>query len=85
MRVNALKTGLLALAALILGGCAAPAKYDYSAFKESRPASILVLPPLNSSPDNKATYSMLAQTTWPLAESMTVMANCTSPSKVMNL
>ena len=69
MRVNALKTGLLALAALLLGGCAAPAKYDYSAFKESRPASILVLPPLNSSPDIKATYSMLAQTTWPLAES----------------
>lgn len=69
MRANALKTGLLALAALLLGGCAAPAKYDYSAFKESRPASILVLPPLNSSPDIKATYSMLAQTTWPLAES----------------
>lgn len=69
MRVNALKTGLLALAALLLGGCAAPAKYDYSAFKESRPASILVLPPLNGSPDIKATYSMLAQTTWPLAES----------------
>jgi hypothetical protein len=69
MRVNALKAGLLAFAALLLGGCAAPAKYDYSAFKESRPASILVLPPLNSSPDIKATYSMLAQTTWPLAES----------------
>lgn len=69
MRVNALKAGLLAFATLLLGGCAAPAKYDYSAFKESRPASILILPPLNSSPDIKATYSMLAQTTWPLAES----------------
>lgn len=69
MPANFLKIGLLACAALLLGGCAAPAKYDYSAFRESRPASILVLPPLNGSPDIKATYSMLAQTTWPLAES----------------
>jgi len=54
---------------LLLGGCATRANYDYSAFKESRPSSILVLPPLNSSPDVNATYSMLAQTTLPLAES----------------
>lgn len=58
------------LAVVLLGGCVAPpAKYDYSAFRESRPASILVLPPLNGSPDINATYSMLAQTTVPLAES----------------
>lgn len=55
--------------ALLLGGCAAQKPYDYSAFREARPASILVLPPLNSSPDINATYSMLAQTTGPLAES----------------
>lgn len=62
--------GLLLAAALLLGGCAtAPAPYDYTAFKASRPASILVLPPLNNSPDINATYSMLAQTTVPLAES----------------
>lgn len=54
---------------LLLGACATPAKYDYSSFRESRPASILVLPPLNGSPDVDATYSMLAQTTLPLAES----------------
>lgn len=54
---------------MLLGGCATQAKYDYSAFRESRPASILVLPPLNSSPDINATYSMLSQATGPLAES----------------
>ncbi len=57
------------LCALLLGGCATQAKYDYSSFRESRPASILVLPPLNSSPDVNATYSMLSQVTLPLAES----------------
>ena len=62
---------LLALltVALLLGGCATRQPYDYSTFKEARPTSILVLPPLNSSPDIKATYSMLSQTTAPLAES----------------
>ena len=58
----------LALAAL-LGACASPPKpYDYTAFKQSKPASLLVLPPVNDSPDVKATYSMLAQVTYPLAE-----------------
>ncbi len=54
-----------------LGGCAnrAITPYDYAAFKTARPASILVLPPLNTSPDVKATYSMMSQTTVPLAES----------------
>lgn len=59
----------LLLSFLLLGGCATQAKYDYSSFRESRPASILLLPPLNSSPDVNATYSMLAQATLPLAES----------------
>lgn len=65
------KFGLYALvaAALLLGGCATQKQYDYTAFKEARPASILVLPPLNSSPDINATYSMLSNTTIPLAES----------------
>ncbi|KAB2966263.1 DUF799 domain-containing protein [Zoogloea sp.] len=57
------------LAAALTSGCATPARHDYSAFKESRPASILVLPPLNSSPDVAATYSMLSQVSLPLAES----------------
>lgn len=57
------------LGALMLGGCATPAKYDYASFKESRPASILILPPVNSSPEVNASYSMLSQATLPLAES----------------
>lgn len=49
-------------------GCAPTKSVDYSAFKQSRPRSIVVLPPLNESPDVKATYGMLAQVTYPLAE-----------------
>lgn len=58
---------LVALA--LLGGCVAPPKsLDYSAYKQARPRSILVLPPVNESPDVKATYGVLAQVTVPLAE-----------------
>lgn len=57
-------------AALVLTGCATPkAPYDYTAFKQSQPRSILVLPPLNNTPAVRATYSMLAQVTQPLSES----------------
>lgn len=58
----------LAATAVLLGGCAAPAKHDYTAFRAAKPASILVLPPVNESTDVNATFSMLAQTTLPLAE-----------------
>lgn len=67
--IPTLRCAALALAALLLGGCATQQAYDYTAFREARPASILVLPPLNSSPDIAATYSMMSQTTAPLAES----------------
>lgn len=68
MSLRMVKTlvGLCALA--LLGGCATPKTVDYSAFKQSRPKTILVLPPLNESPDVKATYSLLSQVTYPLAE-----------------
>ncbi|BCG24393.1 lipoprotein [Pseudomonas tohonis] len=61
---------ILACAVLgaLISGCAPTKSVDYSAFKEARPRSILVLPPLNESPDVKATYSMLSQVTYPLAE-----------------
>lgn len=52
----------------MVAGCAPQKTIDYSAFKQSRPSSIVVLPPLNESPDVKATYSMLSQITYPLAE-----------------
>lgn len=53
----------------LLGACATPPQpYDYAAFKQSRPRSIVVLPPLNTSPDTKAGYGMLSQMSYPLAE-----------------
>ncbi len=54
--------------ALVLGGCATGSTIDYSAFRENMPRSILVLPPLNNSPDLRATYSVLSTVTRPLAE-----------------
>lgn len=57
--------GLVAL----MAGCAAPTQnVDYSAYKARHPRSIVVLPPLNDSPDTSATYGMLSQMTVPLAE-----------------
>lgn len=64
-----LRIAVLALVAL-LAGCAAPQRnVDYAAFRESKPASILVLPPLNTSVDVAATAAVLSQATLPLAES----------------
>lgn len=56
------------LAPLLLGACATQPPKDYSAFQRARPASILVLPPLNESPDIKATPAVWASVTQPLAE-----------------
>lgn len=57
------------LGALALGGCATkPPPYDYTAFNQAKPATLLVLPPLNESPDVKATPSLWANATKPLAE-----------------
>ena len=68
-----LKKISLRLALLVIvtmfAGCATQGKYDYTAFRESKPRSILVLPPLNQSPDVRAPYSMMATVTAPLAES----------------
>lgn len=56
-------------ASVLLGGCAhQQASVDYTAFRQAKPASLLVLPPLNESPDVNASFSVLAQTTHPLAE-----------------
>lgn len=65
-----MRAGIVALAALLTGCVAPPQKnVDYTAFRESKPASILVLPPLNTSVDVAATAAVLAQATQPLAES----------------
>jgi len=55
--------------ALLMAGCATkPAPYDYTAFTQAKPASLLVLPPLNDSPDVKATPGVWAHATRPLSE-----------------
>lgn len=52
-----------------LTACATPPKpYDYTAFKEAKPASLLVLPPMNDTPDVNATYGVLSNLSMPLAE-----------------
>lgn len=56
-------------ASALLGGCATKVPpYDYSAFQKAKPASLLVMPPVNDSPDIKATPGVWAQATRPLAE-----------------
>jgi hypothetical protein len=69
MRLNSkFRLALLAGATMWLAGCATPPNFDYTAYKASRPKSILVLPPVNNSPDVNATFSMYSQVTYPLAE-----------------
>lgn len=61
---------VLASAALFVG-CVGPQHkdVDYTAFRASKPASILVLPPLNASVEPAATAAVLSLATRPLAES----------------
>ena len=59
----------LALAMTVaMTGCATTAPYDYSALRASKPASILVMPALNQSPEVNAPAGVLSQITLPLAE-----------------
>ncbi len=70
MMTGKLKAAAALLLALLASGCATQKKpYDYAEFKAARPASILVLPPVNSSSEVIAPYGMLSQATLPLAES----------------
>lgn len=67
---NHLNILLLMMLTLAFSGCATQQKsYDYTAFKKANPRSILVLPPLNNSPDVKASYTFASVATYPLAES----------------
>jgi hypothetical protein len=53
----------------LFAGCATPPPpYDYSAFQAAKPATLLVMPPLNDSPDIKATPSVWSHATRPLSE-----------------
>lgn len=55
------------LVPILLGACATPV-YDYGPYLAHMPRSILVLPPLNDSPEVSATYGWLSTVTRPLAE-----------------
>lgn len=68
MSMRYLKVLLSALLVALVAGCAKPTPYDYTAFRANRPASIVVLPPLNSSVEVGASYGVLARATLPLAE-----------------
>src|SRR5215211_6924656 len=54
--------------ALIVAGCATTPPCDYTNFRQHRPRSILVLPPLNQSTAVEGTYGYLSAVTMPLAE-----------------
>lgn len=65
----AVRRVLAVAAVMLLSACATPkAPYDYTAFKAARPASILILPPINESPDVKASPAVMASAIYPLAE-----------------
>lgn len=54
---------------LVAAGCATKVQpYDYTEFRTAKPASLLVLPPLNDSPDVKASAGVWSHTTLPLSE-----------------
>ncbi|CBJ82747.1 Putative lipoprotein [Xenorhabdus bovienii str. Jollieti] len=58
-----------ALLLLTLTGCVQQKPYDYTALRESKPKSILVLPAVNKSVEIQAGGSLISQVTYPLAES----------------
>jgi hypothetical protein len=53
---------------LYLSGCAETKPFDYTNFRQHRPRSILVLPPVSQSTDIRGTYGYLSTVTKPLAE-----------------
>jgi hypothetical protein len=70
MLKKTMKLAACLLPLVLAVGCATQkTPYDYTAFKASKPRSIVVLPPLNESPEVNATYGMLSQMSLPLAES----------------
>lgn len=66
---RALRLACAAAWLALMAGCATrPPPVDYGAFLQSRPATLLVLPPLNDSPDVRATPAVWSHATLPLAE-----------------
>lgn len=46
-----------------------PPAHDYTAFKAANPASVIILPPLNNTPEVIAPYSVMTQLATPIGES----------------
>ena len=68
--MNTVKRLALILIAVGLAACASQQPtYDDSAFKQADPTSILILPPVNNTPEIIAPYSVMAQAATPVAES----------------
>jgi hypothetical protein len=62
---------LITVIAGLLGGCAtveAPSADPWPALREAKPASVLVMPPVNNTPDVEAPASVMAQVVYPLSE-----------------
>ncbi|MEO0510010.1 MAG: GNA1162 family protein [Verrucomicrobiota bacterium] len=69
MKHSILSVFLLGLSAIAFTGCVTtPLPKDYTQFRQHQPKSILVLPPLNNSIEENASYSYLSTVTQPLAE-----------------
>jgi hypothetical protein len=69
MRFHRIFLGACVCATVLLSGCATkPPQYDYSAFIQAKPASLLVMPPTNDSPDVKASPGVWSNAVKPLAE-----------------
>ncbi len=68
--MNVFKIVITAITLITLSGCVSKsAPLDYSAFIQSNPGSILVLPPVNNTNEVIAPHSVLSNITKPLAES----------------
>lgn len=69
MKLNRISLYAAILSLAFLGGCATQVPpYDYTAFMKARPATLLVLPPVNDSPEVNATSGVWSHATLPLAE-----------------
>lgn len=67
--MNKMRFTAIAVLAIAMAGCAhKPVPYDYTAFALAKPATLLVLPPVNDSPEVKASPAIWAQATLPLSE-----------------
>ncbi|WP_218396765.1 DUF799 domain-containing protein [Alteromonas lipotrueae] len=68
--MNVFKLAASFMAISLLTACvSAPPAYDYTAFKNAAPASVVVLPPINNTPEVIAPYSVMSQLARPIAES----------------